>query len=83
MEEQAYVLPRAGGPTSTITILPEWNSLPDMVLYNWAGAMREEFSSGTSWTASMKVDDLRRYLGELAAISAVLSFPKLLVNFGR
>lgn len=29
-----YVLPRAGGPTSTMAILPEWKSLPDMVLYN-------------------------------------------------
>jgi hypothetical protein len=31
----------------TIAILPEWNSLPDMVLYSWAGAMLP-WSSETS-----------------------------------
>lgn len=67
-----HVFPRAGGPTSTITILPEWKSRPDIVLYNCAGAIGEFFSSGRSWTPSMKVDERRRYLGEFAAISAVL-----------
>ena len=28
----AYVLPRAGGPTMTMAIRPEWKSRPDMVL---------------------------------------------------
>jgi hypothetical protein len=42
-----YVFPRAGRPTITIAILPEWNNLPDMVLYSWAGAMLP-WSSGTS-----------------------------------
>jgi hypothetical protein len=69
---RAYVFPRAGNPTSTMAILPEWNSRPDIVLYNWAGAIGEAVSFGTSWTPSMKVDERRRYLGELAAISAVL-----------
>lgn len=67
---RAYVLPRAGRPTITIAIRPEWNSLPDIVLYSWAGALSA--SSGTSWMPSMKVLLLRRYLGALAAMSAVL-----------
>jgi len=53
-----------------MAIRPEWNSLPDIVLYSWAGALSA--SSGTSWMPSMKVLLLRRYLGALAAMSAVL-----------
>jgi len=55
----------------TMAILPEWNSLPDMVLYSWPGARR--WSSETSWMPSMKVELLRRYRGVLAARGSGLS----------
>ncbi len=55
----------------TMAILPEWNSLPDMVLYSWPGARR--WSSETSWMPSMKVELLRRYRGVLAAMGSGLS----------
>jgi hypothetical protein len=70
-----------------MAIRPEWKSRPDIVLYSWAGAIGDAFSSGTSWTPSMKVEDLLRYLGEFAAISAVLgstkSASKLSASSGR
>lgn len=55
----------------TMAILPEWKSLPDMVLYSWAGAMLPAWSE-TSWMPSMKVELLRRYRGALIASSGVL-----------
>jgi hypothetical protein len=32
--DETYVLPRAGSPTKTMAMRPEWNRRPDMVLYN-------------------------------------------------
>lgn len=66
----AYVFPLAGKPTVMMTIRPEWNSLPDSVLYSWAGA--SSTFSGRSWIASTKVLDFLRNRGELATTSAVL-----------
>lgn len=60
-----------------ITILPEWKSRPDSVLYSWAGA--KSAFSGKSWIASTNVDDFLRNRGELATISAVLNH----VRFNR
>lgn len=65
----------------TMAILPEWNSLPDMVLYSWAGA-RLPWSSGTSCIPSMKVELFRRYRGALTAISAVLQLLATVVPRG-
>lgn len=44
----------------TMAMRPEWNSLPDMVLYNWAGAL-SMLSSPVSWMPSMKVLLFLRY----------------------
>jgi hypothetical protein len=32
LDALTYVFPRAGRPTRTMAILPEWKSLPDIVL---------------------------------------------------
>ena len=70
LRQLTYVFPRAGSPTVTIAILPEWNRRPDSVLYSCAGAISSRW--GKSWIASIKVLDFRRNRGELAATSAVL-----------
>lgn len=42
-----------------------------------------DFSSGRSWTPSINVDERLRYLGEFAAISAVLIVLKLSASSGH